>query len=152
MSAAYFGSLQGLITTEKYRTELTLNERSDDEANIALLARDIGQADDLWLVPPNLEQFRYIAGRAVIVDFTSVPFEDNGLREWRLRMASLFGDTDRRGFSALQQMIQHHKEQPQTKLASNTFGARYAVLPIDTTSDQQAMATFGKYKIVSLTP
>lgn len=152
MSAAYFGSLQGSITTDKYRTELTLDERSDDEAKIALLAKDIGQSDDLWLVPPNLEQFRYIAGRAVIVDFTSVPFEDSGLREWRQRMASLFGDTNRRGFGALQQMTQRHREQPETDLASDTYGAKYAVLHVDTTSEQQVLAEFGKYKIVSLVP
>jgi len=49
-------------------------------------------------------------------------------------------------------MTQRHREQPETDLASDTYGAKYAVLHVDTASEQQVLATSGRYKIVSLTP
>lgn len=152
LAISYSGLLSHASGDNRFRTVLTLNERDDDRARIAQLARVIGTPDDLWLVPPNLEQFRIIAGRAVVVDFTSVPFSDNALREWQQRMRAMFGNTDRRGFKALSKMKQQHLMEPAIDRARIDYGASYAVLNIETQTGETVLAQAGKYKIVSLVP
>ena len=152
LTVSYIGSLKGMISDNRFRTVLMLNERDDDGARISLLARDIGAPEDLWLVPPNLEQFRFISGRAVVVDFTSVPFADDGLREWQQRLQAMFDYTDKKGFDALNEMKQQHQIKPAIERARIDYGADYAVLNTVTPTEKAVLAQAGNYKIISLAP
>lgn len=149
LSISYFGTPTSLIP-DKLRTILSIEERLDDQAQIAKLARSIGDESAIWLIPPNLEQFRFIAARAVVVDFTSIPFTDGGLQEWNKRMKALYGETDQTGFKALQKMLQSYRSAPSTDLAHERFGADYAVLFADTPVSEPVLANAGRYKIIKL--
>ena len=149
LTFSIFGSPTGLLP-DKFRTTLSIEGRADDRALIAKLASSIGDEEDLWLIPPNLEQFRFIAGRAVIVDFTSIPFTDGGLLAWSQRMKTLYGDTDRRGFAALQEMLRNYKATPSMELAHQRYRADYAVLFSDTPVAEPILAQAGSYKIIKL--
>ena len=103
-------------------------------------------------MPPNLEQFRFISGRAVVVDFTSVPFADDGLREWQQRLQAMFDYTDKKGFDALNEMKQQHQIKPAIERARIDYGADYAVLNTVTPTEKAVLAQAGNYKIISLAP
>lgn len=144
------GSHRNLIHKNEFFTALSLNSRNDDAVTISKIAYNIGNPDDIWLVPPNLEQFRYIANRAIIVDFTSVPFEDAGLREWQERIVALYGDTERNGFRALNSMKNNHEREPAIELARTKYRSSYAILYSTTLTTLPTLAQAGQYKIVSL--
>ncbi|MGV6847691.1 MAG: DUF6798 domain-containing protein [Marinibacterium sp.] len=143
---------QGPLARPDFQSALTLEESAQDSTQIALMARDIGPKDALWLVPPRMENFRYVAGHPVVADFTSIPFEDTGLIEWRARMTDLFGDTTRSGHGASREMTDRYRSDPPVALAAQKYGARYAVLFAETPWDGDVLAVAGDYKVVQIAP
>jgi len=55
---------------------------------------------DVFLIPPNLEQFRQLAARPVVVDFKLVPFDMAGLKEWWERINAVTREAPRRRVEA----------------------------------------------------
>ena len=53
------------------------------DAEIARWIKENTPAGSLWATPPDFESFRLIAERAIIIDFTSIPFQELPMREWR---------------------------------------------------------------------
>ncbi len=64
----------------------------------------------IWIVPPDFETFGHLAGRAVVVDFTSIPFDGKSLREWLQRVRATYGDLRGVGFSALEAMKNNYRD------------------------------------------
>jgi hypothetical protein len=63
---------------------------------LASFCRRHSRATDVFLIPPQLEQFRDVAERPVVVDFKLVPFDMPGLKEWWERINAVTGQAPRR--------------------------------------------------------
>jgi hypothetical protein len=64
------------------------HERSD-LARVEQWARGQTDRDALFVVPPTMDSFRTLARRSIVVNYKSVPFEADGLREWLARMQAV---------------------------------------------------------------
>lgn len=119
------------------------------------MARWVGRhtpRDVVWIIPPDLETFRLFAERAVVVDFTSVPFEDQALREWDVRIRAVYGDVEGGGFTALRAMKRHYAAADPARLraAARRYGATHAVLYADTPWAGPVLYETDGFKAVSL--
>lgn len=68
-----------------------------EEATLYKWARDSTQLDCVFLIPPNLQNFRLQAQRAVVVDWKSTPAVPGELAEWYRRMQTITGVRDLSG-------------------------------------------------------
>ncbi len=130
---------------------LTLDDQHGADYEIGRWAAQNSPLGSIWIVPPSLESFRLVAGRAVVVDFTSIPFSDGGLRAWYRRIQSLYGPTEGGGFDALASMEANYRRQNSLELSDRgrQYGATYAVLYSDSSAGA-ALFDNGSYKVVRL--
>lgn len=141
---------QGLLGWNALKAEFVWSDLQSPEANIARAAKANSPADSLWLVPPRFESFRVIANRAVVADFTSIPFQDMPMREWRQRMETLFAPGDATGFKASHVMTENYRNGIDWQQAASLFGATHAVLFEETPWSGPVLFTNGTYKLVPL--
>ena len=62
-----------------------------DEAALYEFVRAATPVDARFVVPPDMDYFRFEAGRAVVVDFKGVPMNSAGLLEWYRRIEDVSG-------------------------------------------------------------
>jgi hypothetical protein len=91
-----------------------------------------------------------IAQRAVLVDYTSIPFDDATMKLWYGRMESLYGPLEGGGFGALRAMQKRHLQGANLRQASQVYNATHAVLYSDTLWSGPVLATVGNFKAVQL--
>ena len=142
----------GLFGWEALKAEFVWSDLQSPEADIARAAKANSPADALWLVPPRFESFRVIANRAVAADFTSIPFQDMAMREWRQRMEALYAPGDATGFKASHAMTENYRKGIDWQAAASQFGASHAVLFEETPWTGPVLYTNGTYKLVPLSP
>ncbi|MCI0465557.1 MAG: hypothetical protein L0Y57_00890 [Beijerinckiaceae bacterium] len=124
------------------------------DAEIARWIKGNTPVGSLWATPPDFESFRLIAERAIIVDYTSIPFQELPMREWRARIAALYGEVKGDGFEALAAMAANYRAANQAALedAARAYGADFAVLYEDTPWTGEILHQNGKYKAVRIMP
>ena len=123
---------RGLLGLDALRTQLIWADLKGDNFEISRAASDLSPPDAIWLVPPDFESFRIISGRAIVVDHTSIPFDDAAMREWRTRMEAIHGPVDGGGFTALRAMKQVYRDGIDWSAVARRYGADYAVLHAET--------------------
>lgn len=138
------------IDKDALTPEFTWADLSGGDIDIAYWARANTPAGAVWATPPDFESFRIIAERAIIVDYTSIPFGDLALREWKLRMATLYGPLEGSGFIALNIMKKNYAaaDSEQLRAAMKSYGADYAILNNSTPWDGQILYQNETYKAV----
>jgi hypothetical protein len=106
----------------------------------------------VWITPPEFENFRLVAERPMVVDFTSLPFQELAMREWRARMRALYGEVRGGGFPALHAMEANYRSADPVRLrqAAAHYGATYAVLEAQTPWPETALYSNAAYKVVRL--
>ena len=124
------------------------------DAEIARWIKENTPAGSLWATPPDFESFRLIAERAIIVDFTSIPFQELPMREWRARVRALYGEVKGDGFDALGAMDANYRKVNQATLedVARAYGADFAVLYADTPWTGEILHQNGRYKAVRIAP
>lgn len=140
----------GFFGQESLRAQYVWSDLKEDRYDIARAAGTGSPPGAVWFVPPDLETFRLLSGRAVIVDYTSIPFEDHALREWFSRIDTLFGPVTGGGFIALSQMLENHSRSPNWIEARDTYQATHAVLFRETPWDGPILYENATYKAVAL--
>ena len=143
---------QGLFGWRALKAEFVWSDLQTPEADIARAAKANSPPDALWLVPPRFESFRAIANRAVVADFTSIPFQDMAMREWRERMEALYTPGDSTGFQASHTMTENYRRGIDWRQAAERYGATHAVLFEGTPWSGDVLYSNGTYKLVRLTP
>jgi len=123
---------EGLFGLRDLRAQFTWADLQDDAADIARAAGRFSPQGAIWIVPPLQEAFRLISGRAVVVDFKSIPFGDTAMLEWKARLDRLFGPITERGFAAGREMTDTYRLGIDWGTAAREFGATHAVLFKDT--------------------
>ncbi len=143
---------EGLFGWDALKADFVWADRDDDATEIARAARQETRPDSVWLVPPDMEIFRVVAERTVVADFTSIPFPDMAMREWRQRIENLYSPGDKAGFAALREMRENYREGIDWDAAAETYGATHAILYADTPWQGPVLAQNETYKIVPLSP
>lgn len=152
LGAVFLTRAEGLFGREGLKSQFVWADLTGDEMVIARRGAEVSPPDALWLVPPDLETFRMISRRAVLVDFTSIPFDDEALGVWYDRMQRLFGPLEGGGFTAAQAMKTRYREGLDWDAVVRDFGATHAVLYVETPWSGPVLAEHGNFKAVELLP
>lgn len=115
----------------KYQVPVfSLFKTSGEAAEVATFAKANTPPDAIFYTPPRMGEFRYMADRAIVVDFAAYPFQDLSMQEWYRRIADCYGVPDKLGFDALAQLNQTvYKISDEELLAlSQKYGFSYAMV------------------------
>jgi hypothetical protein len=131
---------------------LSFDDIHSDEADAARWARENVDADALFVAPPELGVFRLLAHRALVVDWKALPFEGRAMREWRERIRFCYGEVESGGFPARHQLEQQYRRVTDAKLSAigSRYGARYALLYLETPTTRPVIYSNNSYRIVAL--
>lgn len=108
----------------------SLYKTTGEVADIANFAKTNTPADAIFYTPPRMGEFRYLAERAIVVDFAAYPFQDLSMREWYQRIADCYGVSPLLGFDSLTQLnlTVYHISDEELKSLSDKYGFEYAVV------------------------
>lgn len=140
----------GLFGRTGLKSQFTWSDLTGDDMDIARHAAAQSPPDAVWLIPPELEMFRMVAGRTVVVDYTSIPFDDAAMGLWYQRMTRLYGPLSGGGFQGLRAMQATYARNPNWAEAARAFGATHAVLYRDSPWTGPVLASAGAFKAVRL--
>jgi hypothetical protein len=123
-----------------------------DDAGIARWAKANTPPGAVWITPPQFEAFRLLAERPIVVDWTSIPLQEDAMREWRRRIRAVYGDVPGSGFVALEGLERNYRSITPEQLAqlSVEFNATFAVIDRQTPWPGAILYENGAYKAVSL--
>lgn len=108
----------------------SLFKTSGEVAEVAAFAKANTPPEAIFYTPPRMGEFRYMAERAIVVDFAAYPFQDISMQEWYRRIADCYGVPDKLGFDALAQLNQTvYKISDEELMAlSQKYGFTYAMV------------------------
>ncbi len=140
----------GWVSLKAFRPTFTWNDLDTPDANIARWVRDNTPEGEVWMTPPDFEAFRLLAERAIVVDFTSIPFDGLAMREWKTRMTAVYGVVDGTSFQALAAKRKNYASftPKQLRAVMVIYGANYAVLYSETSFDGPVIYENDVYKVV----
>lgn len=141
-----------LVDLAIFKPTYSLRDLKGDDAEIARWIRAGTPEGAAWITPPAFENFRLIARRPIVADFTSIPLGDAAMREWRRRMTLLYGEVEGGGFRAARAMDRNYHAISPDALArlSVGFNAPYAVLYRETPSTGEVLHENETYKAVRI--
>lgn len=141
---------QGMFGWAPLQAHFTLDDLTGDDADAARAARRLSPEGTLWIVPARLEIFRTLSERASVVDFTSIPFQDAKMAEWRDRIDLVYGPISGKGSAALRQMTESYRQGIDWQAVQDTYGATHALLYAETPWEGPVLYENGSYKAVEL--
>lgn len=108
----------------------SLYKTTGEVAEIASFAKANTPADAVFYTPPRMGEFRYLAERAIVVDFAAYPFQDLSMREWYRRIADCYGVSPLMGFDSVTQLnlTVYRISDEELKTLSDRYGFDYAVV------------------------
>ncbi|PKN98350.1 MAG: hypothetical protein CVU42_12520 [Chloroflexi bacterium HGW-Chloroflexi-4] len=108
----------------------SLYKTSGEVAEVASFAKANTPTDATFYTPPRMGEFRYLAQRAIVVDFAAYPFQDLSMREWYRRIADCYGVSPLLGFDSLTQLnlTIYRISDEELKSLSERYGFDYAVV------------------------
>jgi hypothetical protein len=130
----------------------SLSDLSSEEDDLAKWVRLNTPRNAIFLVNPSLGEFRITAERAIVVDFTAFPFQDQAMAEWQQRMNDCYGVSKAKGFDAVPVMRDKFTKITDKKLATlqTKYGFEYAVLYKATKTKNLVIFDTQNYKVIQL--
>jgi len=134
--------VSGIIVDMRYRvtvlrrvmsrvnTKITSTYSTHYADEVAFQAQKLTPKNALFLTPPAFGRFRLLAGRAIVVDFKSFPFQDAAMLEWRSRLQDCYGMVEKIGFAAAREMDVNYRSIPEQRvfMLARKYGINYAAL------------------------
>ena len=150
VSFAIVNRTERWIDKDALTPEFSWEDLSGRDIDIARWAWANTPEGAVWATPPDFESFRVVAKRAIVVDFTSIPFGDLAQREWKERIMTLYGPVNRSGFAALAEMKKNYAGADEKELRADMtkYGVDYAVLYNSTPWDGPILYQNETYKAV----
>ena len=150
LSFAFINKNQNWVSGRAFNPKTSWADIQSPDAEIARWAKVNTDADALWMTPPEFETFRLLSGRGVIADYTSVPFTNEAMKEWRERMRVQYGEVSGGGFVALGQMMSNYRAESPARHRETMlrYGAAYAVLYSESYWDGPVLFDNGTFKAV----
>ncbi len=129
-----------------------LSDQSDIMAETAWAVARVTPVDALLVAPPQFGLLRIIGGRALVVDFKSIPFQDGAMLKWRERMQNVYGEVENGGFEAVNSLDKTYKNITDDKLIdlAQIYGATHALLYIDSATKLPEIYVNDVYRLVKL--
>ena len=129
----------------KYKYDDDLNELSQ-----IILAETDKKAT--FIIPPYLSDIRFSANRAIVVDFKSIPYQDNALLEWRQRIRDCYGETELQGFEAQEDFSTKFQnvKMSQLKAIQTKYNANYAIVEAINPIEENVVFENDSYKLIKL--
>jgi len=123
---------------------------SGDNIDVASFAQANTPAGAVFLTPPNMGEFRYMAQRAIVVDFDAFPFQDQAMAEWQQRIFDCYGVPSLKGFDAGTSLRDHYTALTRADLLrlQAKYGFSYAVLYRSTQTGFPVLYQNPTYKLV----
>ena len=148
----WFNRELNLIDRDIFKPTYQWADVKGDDADIARWVKANTPPGTAWITPPQFEAFRLLAERPIVVDWTSIPFQEDAMREWRRRIRVVYGDVPGGGFVALQGLERNYRTITPERLAqlSVEFDAPFAVIDRRTPWPGAILYENGAYKAVSL--
>ena len=140
----------GLFGWPVLQADFSLDDLRDDASDAARAAGRVSPDGAVWVVPVDHEAFRLLSRRAVVVDFTSVPFDDASLADWKRRIDTLYGVVGGGGFSAERRINAAYRAGIDWDVARSAFGATHALLYADTPWSGPVLFENNSFKAVAL--
>jgi hypothetical protein len=108
----------------------SLYKTTGEVAEVASFAKANTPADAVFYTPPRMGEFRFLAKRAIVVDFAAYPFQDLSMREWYRRIADCYGVSPLMGFDSVTQLnlTVYRISDEELKTLSDQYGFDYAVV------------------------
>ncbi|MHB8088016.1 MAG: DUF6798 domain-containing protein [Anaerolineaceae bacterium] len=130
----------------------TLYRTTGEVAEIASFAKTNTPADAVFYTPPRMGEFRYLAERAIVVDFAAYPFQDLSMREWYRRIADCYGVSPLMGFDSLTQLnlTVYHISDEELKVLSDRYGFEYAVVYDSTSTNYPIIFRTQSLKLIQI--
>ncbi len=141
-----------LIDRGVFKPTYSWTDVKTDDADISRWVEANTPPGATWITPPEFEIFRALARRPIVVDWTSIPFQEEAMREWRRRIRVVYGDVPGGGFAAQRALSGNYRSITPEKLAqlSAEFNAPFAVLYRETPWSGPILYENDSFKAVSL--
>lgn len=148
----WFNRDRNLVDLDVFQPTYQWADVKGDDADIARWVKANTPPGAVWITPPQFEAFRLLAERPIVVDWTSIPFQEDAMREWRRRIRVVYGDVPGAGFVALQGLERNYHSITPERLTnlSIEFNAPFAVIDRETPWPGEILYENGAYKAVSL--
>lgn len=131
----------------------SLYKTTGEVAEVASFAKTNTPTDAVFYTPPRMGEFRYLAERAIVVDFAAYPFQDLSMREWQRRIADCYGVSPLLGFDSLTQLnlTVYRISDEELKLLSDRYGFEYAVVYDSTNTNFPIIFRTQSLKLIQIT-
>jgi hypothetical protein len=131
--------------------QYSLNDLPPTQLALAKKIKELTPADAILLVPPMFGELRYLANRALVVTFKTLPFGGKQMIEWKERVFDCYGWTDLKGFNAVLYGFEPNYKNIDTerlKMLHQKYKTDYAVLFKETGTDFPVIFENTTYKLV----
>ena len=132
--------------------EFSLYKTTGEVAEVADFAKENTPVDAVFYTPPRMGEFRYLAQRAIVVDFAAYPFQDLSMHEWYRRIADCYGISDKLGFASLPELNEtvYRITDPELKALSEKYGFEYAVVYDSTQTNYPIIFRTSSLKLIQI--
>lgn len=130
----------------------SLYKTTGEVAEVADFAKANTPADAVFYTPPRMGEFRYLAQRAIVVDFAAYPFQDLSMHEWYRRIADCYGISDKLGFASLPELNEtvYRITDQELKALSQKYGFEYAVVYDSTQTNYPIIFRTSSLKLIQI--
>ena len=140
----------GMFGENSLRSAYHAGHLQSAQADVARQAKVLSEPEDLWVLPPNHEGFRHLAGRPLLANLKSVPFDDASILKWAEVAQVLYGvQLGQIGINGVTAKAYYASGRGLLE-ARDKFGADFAVLLNETSWPGPVLYQNSDYKIVSL--
>jgi hypothetical protein len=151
----YWGTHQRIETMKPLQKALSrqysLNDLPSSQLELAKKIRELTPDSSILLVPPMFGELRYLANRALLVTFKTLPFGGKQMISWKEAVFDCYGWTDLKGFNAVLYSFEpNYKkiDKERLKMLNSKYGADYAVLYTETETVFPVLFENKQYKLI----
>lgn len=137
---------------DRFRPVITPADLASDEIDIASYVRDQTPENAIFLTPPVFGKFRFMAERAIVVDFVVFPYQDQAMLEWQQRLFDSYGKPNTGGWTAAAELDDNYRriDDQKTWDLRSKYDVSYAVLYQETKTSLPILYENPTYKLVKI--
>jgi hypothetical protein len=131
--------------------QYSLNDLPVSQLELAKKIKELTPPDAILTVPPMFGELRYLANRALVVSFKTLPFGGKEMIDWKTSIFDCYGWTDLKGFNAVLYGFEpNYKiiDNERLKMLHQKYNTNYVVLFLETETDFPVLFENAVYKLV----
>jgi hypothetical protein len=137
--------------TKAISKQYNLNDFPEELKELSQKIKALTPENAILLAPPMLGELRYLADRALVVNFKTFPFKGKKMLEWRDRLFDCYTWTDKKGFDAATWAFEpNYKviDKNRLEMIQKKYGSDYAVLYSETVCQFPVLFENKVYKLI----